>query len=109
MRIQSITSMNVRQYLANNTKSFLLNNADNISDPISDKINFGVGEDYGGVDLDAPENPNTDKPGFKRGLMGIATIITFPISVPAWLLYQKYKDKHKGEIKTNMNFDNIED
>ncbi len=109
MRIQSITSMNVRKYLANNTKSFLQNNADNISDPISDKINFGVGEDYGGVDLDAPENPNTDKPGFKRGLMGIATILTFPISVPAWLLYQKYKDKHKDEIKTNMNFDNIED
>ena len=109
MRIQSITSMNVRKYLANNTKSFLQNNADNISDPISDKINFGVGEDYGGVDLDAPEYPNTDKPGFKRGLMGIATILTFPISVPAWLLYQKYKDKHKDEIKTNMNFDNIED
>ena len=59
--------------------------------------------------LYAPENPNTGKPGFKKGLLGIATILTFPVSVPAWLLYQKYKEKHEGEIKTNMNFDNIED
>ena len=109
MRIYSITSANVRKYLSNNTKSLLQNNADNLSDTISDNVNFGVGEDYGGVDLDAPENPNTDKPGFKRGIMGIATILTFPVSVPAWLLYQKYKDKHEGKIKTNMNFDNIED
>ena len=108
MRIQSITPANIRKTLFNNTKSFLQNNADNISQPISDKINFGVGEDYG-IDINAPENPNKDKPGFKKGLLGIATILTFPISVPALLIYEGYKDKHKDDVKTNINYDNIED
>ncbi len=105
MHIQAITSSNVRKYLTNNSKSFLQNNADNISD----KINFGIGEDYG-LDINAPDNPDpNNKPGFKKGLLGVATILTFPISIPAWLLYQKYKDNHDHKIKTNMNFDNIED
>lgn len=109
MRIQPITSANVRKFFTNNTKSFVQNNADNITQPISDKINFGVGEDYG-CDLDAPENPDpSNKPGFTKGLAGIATIFTFPLSVPALIAYEKYKDKHKDDIKTNMNFDNIED
>lgn len=109
MRIQSISSSNIRKQLVNNTKSFVQNNADNITQPISDKINFGVGEDYG-CDLDAPENPDpSNKPGFKKGLLGIATILTFPISIPALYLYESYKEKHKDDIKTNMNYDNIED
>lgn len=109
MRIQSITPANIRKTLFNNTKSFLQNNADNISQPISDKINFGVGEDYG-FDINPPENPDpSNKPGFKKGLLGIATILTFPISVPALLIYESYKDKHKDDVKTNMNYDNIED
>ncbi len=109
MRLQPITPVNVRRFLADSTKSFLQNNADNITQPISDNINFGVGDDYG-FDLLAPENTNPDKPGFKRGLMGVVTILTFPISVPALILYEKYKDKHKDdEVKTNMNYDNIED
>lgn len=109
MQVQSITSANVRKFLTNNTKSFLQNNADNITQPISDKINFGVGEDYG-FDINPPENPDpSNKPGFKKGLLGIVTILTFPISVPAIIAYEKYKDKHKDDIKTNMNFDNIED
>lgn len=108
MRVQSITATSVRKYLSNNTKSLLQNNADNISNPISDKVNFGVGEDYG-LDINAPENPDpNNKPGFKKGLLGIATILTFPISVPAWLLYQKYKAKHDGEIKSDINYDNID-
>ena len=108
MRIQSITATNVRKYLSNNAKSFLQNNADNISDPISDKINFGVGEDYG-LDINAPEPDPSNKHGFKKGLLGIATILTFPISIPAWILYQKYKAKHENdEIKTDMNYDNID-
>lgn len=109
MRVYAITSNNVKKYLSNNTKSFLENNADNISDTILDNINFGVGEDYGGVDFDAPENPNTGKPGFKKGLIGIATILTFPVSIPAMILYEKYKDKHKDDVKTDMNYDNIKD
>lgn len=110
MRIQSITSANIRKYVTNNTKSFIQNNADNLTQPISDKINFGVGEDYGGVDFLAPENPDpSNEPGFKNGLLGIATIFTFPLSVPAIIAYENYKDKHKDDIKTNMNFDNIED
>ncbi len=109
MRIQSITSTNVRKFLTNNTKSFLQNNADNITQPISDKINFGVGEDYG-FDINPPENPDpSNKPGFKKGLLGIATILTFPISVPLLIMHEKYKDKHKDDVKTDMNYDNIED
>ena len=108
MRVLSVTSSNIRKQITNNTKAFLQNNADNISEPLADKINFGVGEDYG-IDLNAPENPNQDKPGFKKGLIGIATMLTFPISVPAMVLYEKYKDKHKDDVKTNMNYDNIED
>ena len=109
MRIQSITSANVRKFLTNNTKSLLQNNADNITQPISDKINFGVGEDYG-CDLDAPENPDpSNKPGFKKGLLGIVSIIFFPIAIPGFVIYDKYKNKHKDDVKTNMNYDNIED
>ena len=108
MRIQSITTNIIRKHFNDNAKSFIQNTSDNMSEQLSDKINFGVGEDYI-TDLDAPENPNSSsKPGFKRGLLGIATILTFPISVPAMMIYEHYKDKHKNDIKTNMNYDNIE-
>ena len=110
MRIQAITSTNVRRNLINNTKSFIQNNADNLTQPITDTINFGVGEDYGGVDFLAPENPDpSNEPGFKNGLIGIISMLTFPASFPATVAYEAYKDKHKDDIKTNMNFDNIED
>ena len=109
MRVNSILPVTVKKSFINNTKSIFQSNADNFSQPLSDTINFGVGEDYGGVDLDAPENPNADGPGFKKGLLGIATMLTFPVSVPILFAYEKYKDKHKNDIKTNMNYDNIED
>ena len=47
--------------------------------------------------------------GFKKGLLGIVTVLTFPISVPAMMLYESYKEKHKDDVKTDMNYDNIED
>ncbi len=109
MRIQSVIPANFKKHFINNTKSILQNNADNISQPLSDKINFGVGDDYG-FDLNAPENPDpSNKPGFKKGLLGIVTVLTFPISVPAMMLYESYKEKHKDDVKTDMNYDNIED
>ena len=104
MRIQSVTPANIRKHFINNTKSILQNNADNISQQLSDKINFGVGDDYG-FDLNAAEVP---EPG-KKGLLGIVTVLTFPISVPAMMLYESYKEKHKDDVKTDMNYDNIED
>lgn len=109
MRIQSVTPANFKKHFINNTKSILQNNTDNISQPLSDKINFGVGDDYG-FDLNAPEVPEPgNKPGFKKGLLGIVTVLTFPISVPAMILYESYKEKHKDDVKTDMNYDNIED
>ena len=56
-----------------------------------------------------PENPHEDKPGWKKGLLGVATILTFPVSVPAMIAYEHYKDKNKDKQKTNINPDNIED
>ena len=37
MRIQSVTPANFKKHFINNTKSILQNNADNISQPLSDK------------------------------------------------------------------------
>lgn len=109
MRIQSVTPANFKKHLINNTKSILQNNADNISQPLSDKINFGFGDDYG-FDLDAPEVPEPgNKPGFKKGLWGILGFLTFPLSGSAYCIYDHYKDKHKDDVKTDMNYDNIED
>ncbi len=75
---------------------------------LGNKISFGVGEDYG-VDLDAPENPDpTNKPGFKRGLLGVITMLTFPISVPLLYWYDKRKEERENKFTTDMNYDNIE-
>ena len=109
MRIQSIIPATVKSNFLNNTKAFIQTNSDTISQSLSDNVNFGVGEDYGGVNFDAVENTNPQKPGFKKGLLGIVTVLTFPISVPIMIAYESYKDKHKDDIKSNINPDNIED
>jgi len=97
MHIQPITSNFVRKQTFNKYQQ----NPQNM-------INFGVGEDYI-CDLDAPA-PSSEEPGFKRGLFGILTALTFPISVPAMIMYEKYKDKHKDDyVKTDMDYDAIED
>ena len=105
MRIQAINNNFVR----NNGSLNRLNNKS-----MHNNITFSAGEDYG-CDLDAPENPEpTNKPGFKKGLLGVVTALTFPVSVPTILFYEKYKDdknknKDKDQVKTNMNYDNIKD
>lgn len=98
MRLQAITAVTARR----NQNLYQANNINR------QNVHFGVGEDYG-PDLNAPENPNEDKPGWKKGLLGVATILTFPVSVPAMIAYEHYKDKNKDKQKTNINPDNIED
>lgn len=109
MQVHSIIPAAAKRNFFSNTKSFIQTNTDSICQPLSDNVNFGVGEDYGGVNFDAVENTNPQGPGFKKGLLGIVTILTFPVSVPIMIAYEKYKDKHKDDIKTNINPDNIED
>ena len=98
MRLQAITPVSARR----NQNIYQTNNINR------QNIHFCVGEDYG-PDLNDPENPNKDKPGFKKGLTGILTVLTFPVSVPAMIAYEHYKDKNKDKKKSNINPDNIED
>lgn len=92
----------------------ILNNRFNFDRTLNNKaignnVAFGVGEDYGGIDLDAPENPNKDNPNFKDGLMGVVSMLTFPVSVPIIVAREAYKDRNKDKIETDIDPNNIED
>ena len=99
MRIQAISS-NLTNNKFNINKSF---------DKNLKNVSFGVGEDYGGVDLDKPENPNLNDPDFKDGMIGIISMLTLPVSFPIIVAREAYKDKYENKIETDIDPNNIED